>query len=248
MIVAVHQPTFLPWLGLFAKIAKSDVFIVLDDAAPSRGGSSWLNRVRLRVAGEARWVTAPVDRKRRVDASIAEAFFADLPWRARVLRTLDLNYRGSEHFESEREWVGQLVQFDSNRLMTFNLNAIHEIAARVVPVLPRFVFASDFAVESSSTQRLVDLVRAVGGTTYLAGDGAESYQSVDLFHMNGVDVRYNSFVPRPYPQGGREFIPGLSALDALLHVGAPKTLEMVAADVRAWRGSQETGSSPGPQR
>lgn len=238
MIVAVHQPTFFPWLGLFAKIAKSDVFVVLDDAAPPRGGSSWLNRVRLRVAGEARWVTAPIDRTRHGDTSIAEVFFAGLPWRARLSRTLDLNYRGSDYYESEREWLGELIQFHSNRLVSFNLHAIREIAARVIPVVPRIVLASDFAVESSSTQRLVELVEAVGGTTYLAGDGAEGYQNVDLFHMKGVDVRYNSFIPRPYPQGGLEFMPGLSVIDALLHLGVPKTAEMVAADVCAWRERQ----------
>src|SRR3989344_4934979 len=32
MICSIHQPTFLPYLGFFEKVRKSDVFIVYDDA------------------------------------------------------------------------------------------------------------------------------------------------------------------------------------------------------------------------
>ena len=32
MNVAIHQPDYIPWLGLFYKMYLSDVFIHLDDA------------------------------------------------------------------------------------------------------------------------------------------------------------------------------------------------------------------------
>ncbi|HOW19435.1 MAG TPA: WbqC family protein, partial [Phycisphaerae bacterium] len=32
MIVGIHQPNYLPWIGYFVKIARSDRFILLDDA------------------------------------------------------------------------------------------------------------------------------------------------------------------------------------------------------------------------
>ena len=48
-IVACHQPNFLPWLGFFAKMAKADVFILLDDVQFTQGHHSqnWTTRVRM---------------------------------------------------------------------------------------------------------------------------------------------------------------------------------------------------------
>ena len=36
MKVAVHQPNYLPYLGLFHKLAKADVFVLYDTAQFSR--------------------------------------------------------------------------------------------------------------------------------------------------------------------------------------------------------------------
>jgi hypothetical protein len=32
-VVAIHQPNFLPWLGFFDKLARADVFVLLDRGA-----------------------------------------------------------------------------------------------------------------------------------------------------------------------------------------------------------------------
>ena len=62
MIVAIHQPNFFPWLGFFDKIARADVFCLLDNVQFPKTGGTWINRVQLWINGKAAWATAPVDR------------------------------------------------------------------------------------------------------------------------------------------------------------------------------------------
>ena len=59
-VVAIHQPNFLPWLGFFAKLARADVFVLLDDAQFQKKRGTGSNRVKLLVAGRAAWVTVPI--------------------------------------------------------------------------------------------------------------------------------------------------------------------------------------------
>ena len=62
-VVAIHQPNFFPWLGFFDKIARADVFVLMDNVQfPRTSTGTWVNRVKLLVAGRERWATAPVVR------------------------------------------------------------------------------------------------------------------------------------------------------------------------------------------
>ena len=74
-VVAIHQPNFFPWLGYFDKIARSDVFIFLDDVQFPKTGGVWSNRVKILIGGEARWSTAPIDRSFTGTRKICEMHF-----------------------------------------------------------------------------------------------------------------------------------------------------------------------------
>ena len=46
MILTGHQPTYLPWLGLFNKISNSDYFILFDTVQYLP--KEWMNRNKLK--------------------------------------------------------------------------------------------------------------------------------------------------------------------------------------------------------
>lgn len=98
-VVAIHQPNFFPWLGYFAKIARSDYFVLFDDIQFPKTGGSWSNRVKLLVSGEARWVTAAIDRNYHGTRTIREmSFLAANPWREKTLKSIEANYRRHPYY------------------------------------------------------------------------------------------------------------------------------------------------------
>ena len=62
MIVGIHQPNYLPYLGFFDKMAKSDIFVIYDDAQFNK--SDFQHRNRIRIYHGWKWLTVPVEKKR----------------------------------------------------------------------------------------------------------------------------------------------------------------------------------------
>ena len=71
----------------------------------------------------------------------------------------------------------------------------------------------------TKTERLVNLVKAVGGSTYVTGLGALDYLEQDIFHEQGIEVLYMEYRKRPYPQGFGAFNPFVSGLDLVANCG-----------------------------
>lgn len=222
-LVAIHQPNFFPWLGFFDKIRRADAFIFLDAVDYPRSGSggmgSWTNRVRLNVQGEARWVTCPL-RRVELGTPIGQVTIDDSqPWRSRLLRTLEANYRKAPHYGAAMALVEPLIRKEESNLAAFNIAAIQAIA-KELGLATRFLLQSELDGAGKATDLLVSLARAAGGDSYLAGGGAAGYQQDEVFAEAGLRLVYQNFVPRPYGDPAR-FLPGLSVIDYLMHDGRP---------------------------
>jgi hypothetical protein len=82
--------------------------------------------------------------------------------------------------------------------------------------------------EANATALLVEILKKKQGTTYLCGGGAEGYQQDNLFEAAGISLKYNNFNHPTYPQLSRQaFVPGLSIIDALMHVGVEATKKLI---------------------
>ena len=213
MIVAVHQPTFLPWLGWWDKLARADVMVLLDDAqVPRESRGTWLNRVKLMVSGEPRWVTMPIVRADGVRAVNETRIDETQPWRRRVLGSIEQSYRRAPYFDAVMPVVREAIEQRAESVAEFNEQAIRRLAALMDLPGERLVRASQLGVGSAATQRLIDLTKAVGGDVYLSGDGADGYMDPGEFAGTGVELRLQGFTD-PSP------VPGLSVVDHLMREG-----------------------------
>jgi len=231
-VVAIHQPNFFPWLGYFAKIARSDVFVFLDDAQLKNSGGSWVNRVRIANRGQASWLTASLDRRVSGVQAIAETRLvsSDWDWRQKNLRILENGYRKAPFFDEGIALIGPLLLYEEDLVSRYNVNAITRLAAAFDITQDRFQLATELHSDGGGTQRLISLVHSVGGNCYLSGDGASGYQEDELFVSSGLDLERLHFVePVRQQVGGSEdgFIPGLSVIDSLFNLGVERTAKLI---------------------
>lgn len=215
MIFAAHQPNYLPWLGYFYKIMKSDVFILLDDVQFEKRG--YQNRVRVKSQSGPQWLTQPVLQKNKQLTSDV-LFSPSINWREKHLNQIRSNYGRAPHFKSVIDTFTEWLNTGGESQAEFNIGLIegisHQLGARAT-----FVRSSTFGVSSTGSKRLAELGQHVGGSIYLSGRGGQAYQDENDFFNKGQKLSYTRFAEAPYPQLHGDFVGGLSVIDAIFNLG-----------------------------
>lgn len=214
MIVTIHQPDFLPWLGFFDRWQKSDLYIVLDDVQFLRRG--WHHRDKIKTKDGVKWLTVPVLKKGRYQQLIREVQIDNsIDWRGKHLRTIQSNYTKSPNFDCYFQQIEKIYKKKHTLLIDLNMDLLRFVADSFDIVTP-VAFASDHHLQSSSTQKLVDLVKSVDGDCYITGLGAKEYLDETLFSVQGIQVVWQEYTHPIYEQLHGPFIPMLSCLDFLM--------------------------------
>ena len=227
-LVAIHQPNFFPWLGFFDKIRRSDVFVAMDNAQFSKTGGTWTNRIQMIVNGKPAWVTMPIVRAYHGVRSIREMRITDHPaWRAKLLRTIEQNYGRAPYFRDVFPLLEETIRNPTTDLTEYNLGAIRRFCAALGLATP-IMLGSSLRAEGRATDLLVPMVKALGGTAYLAGGGAAGYQEDAQFQVAGIKLIFQEFQHPTYPQfNTSSFEPGLSIVDALMNCGFAETADLL---------------------
>ncbi|NRQ01180.1 WbqC family protein [Marinobacterium sp. xm-d-530] len=219
--VSIHQPNFFPWLGYFSKIINSDIFIFLDDAQYPKKGGSWSNRVKLPIAGQPQWVTMPISRSYSGTKTVAEVNIAnDKPWREKLSKTVAGLYGRAPYYTDVAPFFENVLCSAGENVADFNISVIEEIIKFIEVPAPQLLRSSAYRVESTATQRLVDLISKVGGDAYLCGAGSDGYLEPEIFRESNIQLIYHNYSHPVYQQcHSEEFIGGLSILDSLMNLG-----------------------------
>jgi hypothetical protein len=228
VIVAVHQPNYMPWLGYFHKLVRADVFVLLDDAQFSK--NSYTNRVRIALDGHPHWLTIPVH------VFLGQAINAVRPandaWRTSHLSLLRNAYGAAAHFRAVwpdvESWI---VGAPGGDIAAVNGWIIGQIVGRI-GARAKVLRSSELEIGAKRADaRLAAIVKAVAPTdaVYLSGSGGAKYQREATFVRSGIALRYADFVHPVYAQGDGAFLPGLSILDAAFHQGWREAGRLAAA-------------------
>jgi hypothetical protein len=219
VIVTIHQPEHLPWLGFFAKMARADLFISLDTVPFRKNYFQNRNRV-LGHDGAPAWLTVPVRLQDHLESSIAEVEIAgDGRWRQKYVRTLHQRYARHPHGAPLLSALGAAVERDHTRIAELN-DALIEILRDALGVTTPMVRASTLGGTGTRSELLADLCVRAGADVYLSGPSGRDYLDPRPFEQAGVEVRVHDYDHPTYPQQETDrFISHLSAVDAICNCG-----------------------------
>jgi hypothetical protein len=217
MRVGIHQLHYLPWLRYFDKIKHSDVFIVLDDIQFNKNG--WQNRNRVKTSSGATLLTVPV--YMRVGQRLDEVrVHHGTPWRRKHWATIEQNYAKAAQYADYAPFLRETYSIEWERLNDINRHMLSYYIDALGIETP-VVYSSTLGVAGTATQRLANLIKAVGGDTYLSGAYAlDAYLDAGQLEREGIALELQEWRAPVYPQLHGEFVADLSILDLLMNCGS----------------------------
>jgi hypothetical protein len=226
MILAVHQPIFLPWPGFFHKAAHCDRLVLLDGVQFPRG-RTWLTRNRLKDEDGELWLTVPVWRTGRGVQAVGEVEIAEeRGWRAKHLRAIRQNYARAPWLPDHWSALANVYARRQRTLVELNVDLVRWLAA-VFCVRTDLVLQTDLGVTGQGTELLVRICAHEGADRLAILPGTGHHLDHDLLRRHGITVVTLGYRPLRYPQLWGDFRENLSALDLLLCCG-PRAGAMVS--------------------
>ena len=178
IIVSIHQPNFLPWIGYFDKIARSDTFIALDDVQLVRG-KSYTVRTKILCQGKELWLTIPILNKS--DKIMIKDSKVDNKqnWKKRHLKTIYLNYKKSPYYDEIYEHVKNIYDINSDYLVDYNAEFIKNTCS-LLGLNRTIINSSDIpSIDQIGLEKIIELIKELEGFTTV-------FEKPNLKRLKGV--------------------------------------------------------------
>lgn len=215
--LVVLQPGYLPWLGFFDQLRRADVFVYYDDVQYDKHG--WRNRNRIKTQSGPLWLTVPVrhgghGRQRILDVEIDPR----TSWAYKHVASVRQAYAKAPFVGRYLPALEELLERSWERLVDVDIACV-ALMAEWLGLHTPIERSSALDVDGERSERLVNICRHFGASTYLSGDAARSYLDLPLLERSGLRVEWQQYRHPVYPQLHGDFVSHLSALDLLFNCG-----------------------------
>lgn len=230
MVIGILQPSYLPWLGFLEQMHQVDCFVYYDDVQFEKG--SWRNRNRIKTAQGPQWLTVPVLTKggnfpliKDIQINNREA------WSKKHIKAIALNYAKAPYFETYAPGLFHILDSTWNRLLDLNLTVLDWLKTRLGITTPT-VLSSSLKVPGRNVERLIGIIRHLGGNVFYEGKAGVNYIDPAIFMDAGITVRFQDYAHPTYPQLYGEFISHLSIIDLLFNCGPDSLARLSGTDLK----------------
>ena len=218
MIVSIHQPNYIPWIGFFNKILSSDIYVVFDDVQFPRG-KDYANRNQIKTNNGKTWLTIPVIGKSDLKPW-NQIEINNNGWKEKHLNNIESFYKKTPYFKSYFLFLKRIYETNHKLLLDLNLDLIVFFLG-CLDKIPNIVLSSDIKTELTGLDKILYILKNQNATKYISGDGEGSkrYINEQLFKDNNIELIWQNYKHPVYNQLHGEFIPYLSILDLLFNEG-----------------------------
>ena len=220
MTVSIHQPNYLPWLGFFGKIKRSDKFVIFDNVQYPRSKGHFGNRNKIKIYNDSKWLTVPVEGKSEMK-NFNQIKYKDTNWKEEHLRLIEQFYKKTTYF---------CIYFDDfKEVLLKDYNSISHLSSELIiwflsklNINTEIIYSSELVDEDiTGADRILAILKELKATKYITGSGPGSMRYINEkdFKEAGIELEWQSYHHPRYRQINGEFIPYMNILDLLFNEG-----------------------------
>lgn len=214
--LVVLQSNYIPWKGYFDLINDSDIFIFHDDLQYTK--NDWRNRNKIKLPNGPQWLTIPVGTSEK--RLICEVQILDKAWQRNHYARLVEAYSATRYYHQYQHLLDAFYLHATwTSLSELNQGFIKAIAGEL-GITAAFLDSRDLHPQGAKLDRLIDIIKKSGATSYISGPSARAYIDQDRFNREGIRLFWKDY--SGYPQYTQRFPPfehAVTVLDLLFNVG-----------------------------
>ena len=215
--VAMLQPNYIPWKGVFDLISKVDVFVFYDDVQYTK--RDWRNRNKIKTKDGDIWLTVPVI------ASSGE-LICDVKidnstnWQKKHYKTIVSNYKKSE-FYSEYEYMLEEIYLKNKWEKISELDVFStKLISKALGLKVDWIVASSLNVSGDKDGgKVIKICKKLGCDYFINGPASKLFMDEKKFEINGIQLEYINYEYKEYKQQFKPFSHTVSILDLIFNCG-----------------------------
>jgi hypothetical protein len=217
MRVAILQSNYIPWKGYFDIIANVDLFIFHDDLQYTK--SDWRNRNKIKTFKGTEWLTVPCGRSEH--RKICEVILPSSEWQRKHWSLIVKYYNKAPYFNEFSDFFENIyIRQSWTNLSEMNQYIIKLISTEILGISTNFDDSRVYNLRYTKGERVIELLKKVGATTYLSGPAAKSYLDESLFAASNIKLEWMDYSGyKEYSQLYPPFEHKVSILDLLFNSG-----------------------------
>lgn len=215
--VAMLQPNYIPWKGVFDIIQRVDVFVFYDDVQYTT--RDWRNRNKIKTPQGDQWLTVPVLQDR--EQLICEAQI-DLTknWQTKHYKAIESAYAKAPYYSDYRFLLEEIyLKQEWKKISELDIFST-QLIAKTLGLQPQWAIASELKKSGSKDgEKIIEICKELDCNQMLNGPSSKAFMDEKKFQDNHIQLSYMEYSYPEYSQMYPPFSHQVTVLDVLFHCG-----------------------------
>lgn len=186
--ISIIQPHFIPWIGFFEIINKSDIFVFLDNVKYPHG-RSFINRNNLlRSDNQKLWITIPIKSKQK-NLLIKHIKISKDFNKIKLLNNFRSIISNNKYFDEANLLFEKILSRNFDNLSDLNIYST-KLICNYLNIKTKFYQSSKLQTKGKKNELLISIMKNFDEkSTYISGEGGQSYLDQKLFLNSGYELK-----------------------------------------------------------